>query len=207
MGLHRHAAFIFCLIGLSTPGFAQAQKDTEWPAYGSDAGGMRYSASAQINRSNVANLKVAWTYRTGSNDIQTKLKRKAAFEATPVVVDGKLFLTTPYDHVIAIDPENGKKLWEYDPGVNLERNYSEVSSRGVSIWRDGGKKAGELCKLRVLVGTMDARLIALDGDTGKACAGFGASGTVDLPVSTAVGLSARFPWITPSGWFRVMRTV
>jgi len=141
---------------------------------------MRYSPESQINRGNVANLKVAWTYRTGANDTPTELKRKAAFEATPILVDGKLFFSTPYDHVIALDPGSGSKLWEYDPGVNLHRNYSEVTSRGVSAWHDRGKKTGEPCRLRVFIGTVDARLLALDGETGKLCADFGTDGTLDL---------------------------
>lgn len=113
----------------------QIAGQTDWPTYGNDAGGSRYSAAAQINRSNVNGLKVAWTYRTGANETPTRMIRKAAFEATPILVDGKLFLSTPYNHVIALDPGTGAKLWEYDPGVNLDRNYSEVSSRGVSAWR------------------------------------------------------------------------
>jgi quinoprotein glucose dehydrogenase len=161
-------------------GSGQAQRHAEWPSYGNDAGGMRYSPESQINRGNVANLKVAWTYRTGANDTPTELKRKAAFEATPILVDGKLFFSTPYDHVIALDPGSGSKLWEYDPGVNLHRNYSEVTSRGVSAWHDRGKKTGEPCRLRVFIGTVDARLLALDGETGKLCADFGTDGTLDL---------------------------
>ena len=151
-----------------------------WPRYGADAGGMRYSAESQINQSNVASLKVAWSYRTGANDQPTKLKRKAAFEATPILVDGKLLLSTPYDHVIALEPGTGAKLWEYDPGVNLDKNFSEVSSRGVSAWHDSHGKSGVPCRLRIFIGTLDARLIALDGETGKPCADFGANGTVDL---------------------------
>jgi len=103
-----------------------------WPTYGNDPGGTRYSPESQINRTNVSGLKVAWTYRTGAMETPTQLKRKAAFEATPILVDGKLFLSTPYNHVIALEPQTGTRLWEYDPGVNLDRNYSEVSSRGVS---------------------------------------------------------------------------
>ena len=160
--------------------FAQTKADSGWPSYGNDAGGMRYSPAVQINRGNVAMLKVAWTYRTGANDTPTKLLRKAAFEATPILVEGRLFLSTPYNHVIALHPGTGAKLWEYDPGVNLNQNYSEVSSRGVSAWVDSAAKAGSSCRLRIFEGTLDARLIALDGETGKLCPDFGLSGTVDL---------------------------
>jgi quinoprotein glucose dehydrogenase len=158
----------------------QAARESHWPTYGNDPGGLRYSPDSQINRANVSSLKVAWTYRTGANETTTQLVRKAAFEATPILVDGKLFLSTPYNHVIALDPQTGSKLWEYDPGVNLDRNYSEVTSRGVSAWLNAEGKPGAPCRVRVFIGTLDARLIALDGDSGKLCTDFGASGSVDL---------------------------
>ena len=158
----------------------QAKKEAGWPTYGNDTAGTRYSKAAQIDRSNVSQLKLAWTYRTGALEQSKRLIHKAAFEATPILVDGKLFLSTPYNHVIALDPGTGEKLWEYDPGVNLERNYSEVTSRGVSAWHDQQAKVGERCALRIYIGTLDARLIALDGDSGKPCADFGSNGQVDL---------------------------
>ncbi len=158
----------------------QSVPDFGWPNYGNDPGGTRYSPAAQINRSNVAQLKVAWTYRTGALDTPTKLIKKAAFEATPILVDGKLYLSTPYNHVIALNPETGGKLWEFDPGVDLQHNYSEVASRGVAAWRDSKAKTGQPCALRIFMGTLDARLIALDGETGKHCADFGANGEIDL---------------------------
>jgi quinoprotein glucose dehydrogenase len=172
----------FCCAGTLS---AQTKEESGWPAYGNDAGGTRYSQAVQINRGNVNTLKVAWTYRTGANETPTKLLRKAAFEATPILVEGKLFLTTPYNRVIALDPGTGAKLWEYDPGVNVERNYSEVSSRGVSAWLDAAARAGSVCRLRIFEGTLDARLIALDGETGKLCVDFGANGTVDLSKDAA----------------------
>src|SRR5215813_2190143 len=153
-------AGIVC-IGCAVAVFAQATGDLAWPTYGNDAGGTRYSTAAQIDRSNVDKLKVAWTYRTGALEQSKRLLNKAAFEATPILMEGKLFLSTPYNHVIALDPGTGEKLWEYDPAVNLERNYSEVTSRGVSAWHDGKAKAGAPCGLRVFMGTLDARLIAL----------------------------------------------
>lgn len=154
---------------------------SDWPTYGNDPGGTRYSPAAKISRETVDKLKVAWTYRTGANDRHTSLIHKAAFEATPILVEGKLFLSTPYDHVIALDPGTGQRLWEYDPGVDLERDYSEVTSRGVSAWHgEVNTRLAEACRLRIFIGTLDARLIALDGETGKPCADFGANGTVDL---------------------------
>src|SRR4029077_6183795 len=98
--------FRWLLRGLFLLGFvscAQAQSipDSGWPTYANDPGGTRYSPLQQISRTNVAQLRVAWTYRTGAlpHDPE-ELDHKAAFEATPILVDGKLFLSTPYDHVI-----------------------------------------------------------------------------------------------------------
>ncbi|HTC67031.1 MAG TPA: pyrroloquinoline quinone-dependent dehydrogenase [Candidatus Acidoferrum sp.] len=155
--------------------------DSGWSSYGHDAGGTRYSPAGQINRENVAQLEVAWTYRTGALDqIEDDLKEHAAFEATPILVDGRLYLSTPFDHVIALEPETGKKIWEYDPRLDASHGFSEVTSRGVSAWKDSAAKPGQLCGLRIFIGTLDARLIALDGETGKPCVDFGANGQIDL---------------------------
>ena len=167
-------------LGLTSGMAAQSVPDTSWSNYGNDPGGMRYSQAQQIDRTNVGQLKLAWTFRTGDMQQETQLLRKAAFETTPILVDGKLYLSTPYNHVFAVDPQTGTKLWEYDPQVNLSRNYSEVSSRGVSARQDLQAKPGQPCQLRILFGTLDARLIALDGKTGKPCLDFGSKGEVNL---------------------------
>jgi quinoprotein glucose dehydrogenase len=159
---------------------AQSAADSGWPNYGNDPGGTRYSPARQIDRTNVTKLQVAWTYRTGALQEQTDLIHKAAFEATPILADNKLFLSTPYNHVISLDPLSGNKLWEYDSHLDLTKEFSEVTSRGVSAWRDTKAKPGQSCRLRILFGTLDARLIALDGETGKPCADFGSNGEVDL---------------------------
>src|ERR1700744_5236563 len=128
---------------------------------------MRYSAAPQIDCGKIAQLQLAWTYRTGAMDQQTDLVHKAAFEATPILVENKLFLTTPYNRVVALNPANGEMVWTYDPHVDLSRNYSEVSSRGVSAWLDPAAKQSKPCRLRIFFGTLDGRLIGLDGETGK----------------------------------------
>jgi quinoprotein glucose dehydrogenase len=159
---------------------AQSASDTGWPNYGNDAGGGRYSPARQIDRSNVAQLQLAWTYRTGANQQETALIHKAAFEATPILIEDKLFLSTPYNHVIALNPQSGVKLWEYDAHVDLGKDYSEVSSRGVSAWVDPHAKRGQACRLRIFMGTLDGRLVALDGETGKPCLDFAQMGEVNL---------------------------
>ena len=137
-----------------------AQTNVEWPAYGNDPGGSHYSKLADITRANVATLQTAWTYHTGALQPVTDLNRKAAFEATAVMSDGTLYVATPFDKVIALDPATGKEKWTFDPEVDRSFSYSEVTSRGVAVWRWGNES-------RVFIGTIDARLIAIDGKTGK----------------------------------------
>lgn len=165
---------------------AQATPDIGWPTYGNDQGGTRYSSAKQINRDNVAQLQVAWTFRTGAFPHDEELDHKAAFEATPILVDGNLFLSTPYDHVIAINAKTGTRIWEFDAKLEHPYGFSEVTSRGVSAWRDPATKAGRVCALRIFIGTLDARLIALDGETGKPCTDFGIGGEVDLKADVII---------------------
>ncbi len=143
--------------------------DDEWPAYGHDPGGQRYSALSAINRGNVASLHVAWTWRSGDG-YQPEHGRPTAFEATPLYVNGVLYLATPLGHVVALDPETGKPRWSYDAKVPRDKGYGDFASRGVSIWKQS----------RIFVATIDARLIALDAATGKLAAGFGDNGVVNL---------------------------
>lgn len=181
--LHRYhilTILVLLLPGLaSVHGAAQVPKnnksDLEWPAYGRDGGGERYSPLNQINRDNVRNLRVAWSYRTGAADLKGRSAGKAAFEATPILVDGTLYFSTPSDRVIALDPSTGREKWSYDPGIDLNQQFSEVTSRGVSSWVD--RTTG---KRRIYVATIDARLIALEAGTGALCKDFAQDGQIDL---------------------------
>jgi quinoprotein glucose dehydrogenase len=152
----------------------------EWPAYGNDPGGTRYSPLADITRENVKNLRVAWTYRTKDNAEGFAAAAKRAFEATPVMVEGTLYLSTPTNRIVALDAETGAERWVFDPKIDPKRNYSEMTSRGVSVWVDAKAKPGAPGRRRIFAGTLDARLIALDAATGAPCADFGARGQVDL---------------------------
>ena len=170
---------------LSGPFYGQAQSAGagEWPAYGNDAGGMRFSPLKQINPDNVKRLTVAWTFRTGELEQYkgTGAAEKAAFEATPLMVDGTLFFSTPSSRVFAVDAATGQKKWDYNPDVYLNQDLSEITSRGVSIWpTPNDKRAATGYGKRVFVATLDGRLIALDAVTGKPIPTFGKSGTVDL---------------------------
>lgn len=160
-----------------------ALSDSDWTAYGHDPGGTRYSALNQINRDNVTGLKPAWEYHTGALEPASPNNQKAAFEATPIMVDGTLYVSTPFDQVIALDAATGREKWKYDPKVERWASYSEVTSRGVSIWTDSKKHRGDECWRRVFIGTIDARLIGIDAETGKVCAGFG-----EIDLNEGIGL-------------------
>jgi quinoprotein glucose dehydrogenase len=129
---------------------------------------------------NVARLKVAWTYHTGALDPPSGSNRKAAFESTPILEEGTLYLTTPYNQVIALDPASGAEKWKFDPQVDRARDYSEVTNRGVAAWSDPQAPRNAACRLRIFEGTVDARLLAIDGKTGKLCYTVDLTAGVDL---------------------------
>ena len=176
-----HVAASLLLLASQAPRSLQAQRaisSGEWTAYGHDALGSRYSPLSQITRENVAKLEVAWTYRTGEIDVKTEQPVK--FEATPLMVDGTLFLSTPFGRVMALDPETGVARWTYDAHANRAGDWGDFANRGVSTWLDSHAPRGSACRRRIYLGTIDARIIALDAGTGVPCRGFGANGTVDL---------------------------
>lgn len=155
---------------------AGAQSASEWSAYGRDAGGQRFSPLTQIDRSNVSRLTVAWTFRTGEMD-QSHATR---LETTPLMIDGTLFLSTPFGQAIALDPATGRERWRYDARADRHAGWGDFATRGVSTWVDPTVPAGRLCHRRIFLPTIEARIIALDAATGKPCAGFAAGGTLDL---------------------------
>ncbi|MGA2131396.1 MAG: pyrroloquinoline quinone-dependent dehydrogenase [Bryobacteraceae bacterium] len=165
--------------------------DSGWTAYGHDPGGTRYSPLKQITRANVARLKPAWTYHTGALQPETRLNEKAAFEATPILIDGTLYLSTPFNQIIALDPATGAEKWKFDPQISRTHFYSEVTSRGVAAWTDSRTSPAAPCHLRIFEGTIDAHLLAVDGRTGKLCADFGAAGQIDL--KQGIDYHQRFP--------------
>ncbi len=173
--------------------------DGDWPAYGRDAGGSRYSPLAGINRSNVKKLKVAWTYRTGDVSDGSHTASKSTFEATPILVDGTLYLSTSFNRVIALNPETGTERWSYDPKINLAVHYDDgLTSRGVSTWLDPQRSAGQQpCRRRIFEAINDGRLIALDGATGTLCTDFGTGGVVDLTRGIRNFLPGRYHMTSP----------
>jgi quinoprotein glucose dehydrogenase len=149
----------------------------EWPAYGHDQLGSRFSPVRQITRENVGRLAVAWTYRTGDT---ARTMQTVKFEATPLMVDGTLYLSTPFGRVIALDPATGRERWTFDAHADRQGDWGDFANRGVSTWLDPRARPGAPCRRRIYLGTIDARIIALDAGTGAPCRDFGNRGTIDL---------------------------
>src|SRR5438132_2444660 len=137
-------------------------QEVDWNANGRDAQGTRYSPASDITRQNVQRLEVAWTYRTGETDPRFKTKKESAFEATPLVVDGTMYLGTPLGRVIALAPATGRERWVFDPKIKRDVSYGDFASRGVSTWLDESAPAGAVCRRRIFVATAQSQLFALD---------------------------------------------
>jgi quinoprotein glucose dehydrogenase len=160
---------------------AQSSATDGWAYYGHDAGGTRYSSLAQINRENVAKLKVAWVFHTGDISDGSGGKKRSGLETTPILVDGTLYLTTGFNRVFAVDAETGMQRWVYDPMIDLAGDYGDgLINRGVATWLDPSRGKGKPCRRRIFEATLDARLIALDAANGEPCMDFGNRGQISL---------------------------
>src|SRR3954470_11756180 len=149
----------------------QIPGQTDWQITGHDAGATRYSPLAQITPENVRKLEVAWKFDTG--------ERGSPFEVTPLVVGNMMYLMTPSQHIVALEPETGREIWNFD----AKQGKGSVG-RGVSYW-PGSKAIGP----RIVFGTDKAQLIALDAKSGQPAKEFGDNGVVDF----AAGVFDRYP--------------
>jgi quinoprotein glucose dehydrogenase len=157
--------------------YAASFASSEWPYYGGDQAGSKYSLLDQVNRSNVANLKLAWEWRTGETPLPEFGTRPGMFETTPVTIAGVLYFSTPYNRVVALEARTGQQKWVYDPKAYHDGqvpNGTGFVHRGIAVWRDPGSHA-----LRVFINSR-YRLIALDSETGEPIKAFGDNGAVNL---------------------------
>jgi quinoprotein glucose dehydrogenase len=159
----------------------QVPVNEEWPNYGNDFGGMRFSRLTQINRDNVSKLRLVWVFHTGDMSYGSGGRKRSGFETTPILVDGALYITTALNRIIALDPVGGGQRWAFDPQVDPTWEYGDgLVNRGVATWLDPSRSNTRPCRRRIFESTLDARLIALDGATGKPCADFGENGQASL---------------------------
>lgn len=160
------------------PASEMAGPPEEWRAYGRTPGGSHFSPLAAITPENVGKLERVWEYRTGDLRDPARDPEETTYEVTPVMIDGLLYLCTPHQIAIALDPQTGKERWRFDPNVGVNKQRQHQTCRGVS-YHDAG--AGDVeCGRRVFLPTADARLIALDAKSGSVCRSFGKDGAVDL---------------------------
>jgi quinoprotein glucose dehydrogenase len=147
----------------------------EWPYYGGDLGGTRHSTLTDVNAANVKQLQQAWQWKHWETPLKEYDTVPGQFEATPLMIDGTLYVTTPYNSVAALDAETGKERWRFD-GAAYELGQVLSGSgwklRGTAVWRDGNQ-------MRVFLNSRH-RLFALDARTGKPVASFGNNGQVSL---------------------------
>ena len=157
--------------------------DYEWRFYGHDPGGMRFSPLTQVSRTNVTQLQRAWTYEASRGPRNHSVEIEP-FEATPLMIDGVLYFTTPTSRAIALDGETGKEIWAFDPFSGQEISHRPMPSRGVAYWQEtsSATRISQEHKddKRIFYATVDGRLFALDAMTGKPCQGFGVGGAIDL---------------------------
>lgn len=187
-----HAATRALALALLAPAIAGAQAKglVEWPTYGGDAGGMKYSRLADINRGTVARLVEAW--RWDAKDPPNppadsgKPARGGTFQATPLMINDTLYLPTPLNQVVALDATTGRELWRFDPEAyraGQPSNGTGLVHRGVASWTDGKER-------RILINSR-WRLFALDAATGRPIASFGTNGQVDLTVGLSRAVNRR----------------
>jgi quinoprotein glucose dehydrogenase len=144
---------------------AIAQND--WPVYGRDPGAQRYSPLTQINSGNVSQLVQAWTYDTRTPGAQTKKQRES--KTTPLMINNVVYFATPYQSLVAVEPETGKKLWSFD------HQHAARTSRGITYW-PGNRNSPPT----IFFGTEDGFLVAVNARTGKLVPGFAKEGELDL---------------------------
>ena len=173
------AALLLAIPAILAPSLAGAQ-ELGWEAYGRDVQGTRYLPAREITRDNVRRLEPAWSYRTGEADAAFATEAETSFEATPLVVEGTMYIGTPLGRVIALDPATGAERWTYDPKIARDVDYGDFASRGVSTWLDPEAPADAMCRRRIFVATAQSQLIAIDARDGRPCTGFGRNGIVDL---------------------------
>jgi len=158
---------------------AYAPKTGEWNAYGGGESAQRYSALAQITPENVKDLKRVWMFNTGD------IPKKYGAELTPLKIGDAIYGCTAMNKLFALNAATGEKLWMYDPEVPAAWVPYTAACRGVTYYRNLNAVPGQACAERIIEGTLDMRLIAVDAKSGQPCKDFGKDGAADLKIGLA----------------------
>ncbi len=147
----------------------------------------KYSPLKQINKSNVANLEVAWEYHTGETPPEGETQAFIAFEDQPSMIGGNLIVCSVSRRVIALDPLSGKERWTFDPKTPVtEDSVKYKKCRGIGYWEDDQAPKDAVCQSRIFLGTTDYKLFSIDSKTGKPCEDFGNQGVVEMETDIPV---------------------
>ena len=176
----------------------------EWPNYGNDPGSSRYSPLTEITKDNLRDLKVAWVYHTGdvsygdSTWMGKKVWAKSTFEATPLFVDATLYVVSPFNRIIALDPETGREKWTFDPKLDRIGWYGDAfTCRGLATWVDPERQPGDVCRRSIYVATLDGRLVAVDSEGRGPCPAFGTNGEVALTTGVKIPIKGEYHFTSP----------
>lgn len=161
------------LAAMSDPSLLSAGAD--WPAYGATYAARRFSPLSQITRENVGRLERAWTYRTGDTP-----EEHFGAETTPIEIGDTVYLCSSRNIIIALDAATGRERWRHDPQVSDENIPYTAACRGVAYYELPQANVVDGCNPRIIEGTLDGRLIAVNARTGERCAGFGEDGEVSI---------------------------
>lgn len=165
---------------MADPSLMQAAAD--WPAYGGSYAARRYSPLTQITPANVDQIEQVWLTHTGDMPSSKAVAGTYGDENTPLKIGDTLYVCTPKNWIVALDPATGKKRWTFNPHVPDEAIPYTAACRGVSYYQVPGAAANSACASRIIFGTLDARLFAIDSRTGRPCADFGTNGQVDAKI-------------------------
>lgn len=170
------ALFFTCFFTVSV----SAESNT-WQTFNGDLKAQKYSPLTQITPHNVHDLSVAWTVHTGDFSTGKRKLPPTVWSATPLFVNNTVYVSTPFYRVFALNPATGKTKWIFDPHAVLKAlTQPALKNRGVAYWQAETMVPGKACQKRVYIGSMDAKLYAVDADTGKPCTDFGVQGQLDI---------------------------
>ncbi|WP_220710130.1 pyrroloquinoline quinone-dependent dehydrogenase [Enterobacter cancerogenus] len=165
----------------SQPATPLVPSEAIWDSFHGQLNAQKYSPLKQITAENVNKLTKVWEFHTGDVSDGKGETPATVWSATPIFANQTIYIGTPFDRLIALDPGTGKEKWHYDTKSSRKALTQPVlKNRGVSYWQAKQPVAGEACQKIVYMGTVDGKLFALDADSGKPCSGFADNGVLDI---------------------------